>query len=48
MASEITLQKLADVIGAATVDVDEQGRRIAVSLWELHAAAMPFRFLFRR
>jgi hypothetical protein len=41
MVIEITVQKLAAAIGAATVDVDEQGRRFVVSRWELLAEGDP-------
>ncbi len=35
MAIDISVEELAEAIGAATLEVDAQGRRIAVSLWNL-------------
>src|SRR5438552_17483591 len=37
MTTDITVERLARAIESATLDIDEHGRRIAVSLWNLLA-----------
>src|SRR5207302_9163951 len=37
MTTDITVERLARAIEAATLDIDEHGRQIAVSLWNLLA-----------
>src|SRR5229473_439648 len=37
MTNDITVERLAQAIESATLDIDEHGRRIAVSLWNLLA-----------
>src|SRR5258708_7042553 len=41
MASETSVRTLADAISAATFEVDEQGRRLTIALWELLALGDP-------
>src|SRR5438445_12853009 len=37
MTTDITVERLARAIESATLDIDEHGRRVAVSLWNLLA-----------
>ncbi|MDQ6876900.1 MAG: organomercurial lyase [Candidatus Dormibacteraeota bacterium] len=41
IAIDISVEQLADAIGAATIEVNDQERRIAVSLWNLLAEGDP-------